>query len=117
MEILLQFEESRKELSVTCENACSLIKGSLQFDSDSVLLPFDKKTSGSCFILQKYSTKWSKYVDLKSSADIQNGDQLQVVSTPVSFPAGGRSKGRVHGGPIVLRSHTLIKGWSLPYMQ
>lgn len=83
MEILLEFQESRQELSVTSDNACSIIKKSLQLDS-AVLMPYDKKTSGSHYILQKYSRKWSKYVNLKSSADIENGDQLLVVASPVS---------------------------------
>ena len=89
MEVLLEFKESRQELLVspTCD-LCELIKDRIFLEKQDVLLPFDeKKRSSPCYLLQRFSPKWSKFVDIKSTVDIKDGDQLLVIKceSKVSF--------------------------------
>ena len=90
MEVLLSIGESKKVLVVTEDTLFSLVEQELSILGDVALLPpgFSSVdlpgTSKQFYILQRWSDKWSAYVDVKLTAEVIAGDHLKVVLCPRS---------------------------------
>ena len=79
-EVLLEIDQSRKEVFITAETASATIKENLP-STDVLLAPFDKLGSEekkAVYVLQKWSEKWSEYVDVKEVTELKDGDKLSV---------------------------------------
>ena len=89
MEVLLTLDGSRKELVLTSENAGDVIKTEIEniasIPSDTItLVPFDRDNSDEkavrvVYILQRWSEKWSDYVDMRFGDELKDGDKLSLL--------------------------------------
>ena len=93
--MLLKLEGSRKQLRGCKEDLPFAIERELgKWGKDACLLPLSASgtdsVSGSAtsgkqrFILQRWSSKWSTYVDVSSLSELESGDKLTVVLQPTN---------------------------------
>lgn len=75
-EVLLEFGGSRLPLTVTAETLYSAVKDAANVD---VVLPgADQQSGGDLYLLQRFSEKWSTFVDVKSLDDVKESDRLTL---------------------------------------
>ncbi len=82
LELLLDFGDggSRKELIVEYENAIEKIEVEASEHFQVKVLLYDLSAGGpAAHILQRWSSKWSEFVDVMSLEDIKTKDKLRVV--------------------------------------
>ena len=89
MEFLLEMGDgSKKELSAQRKNVVEAIAKHIQshFGHDQEVflcgLSAEIKEGAASYALQRWSTKWSEYVDVTSCEDIKSGDKFKFVSKP-----------------------------------
>ena len=93
-EVLLEFRGSRIPLLVTTETVHSVIKAAANVEVlQPGAPPGDQPQSveerlGDVYILQRFSTKWSNFVDVQRVEDVTEGDRLTL--TVQVFSGSGR---------------------------
>ena len=88
MEILFEYEGSKRTIKCTAatelhDRICGELDA-LGVTDSSVGFAHESGTSNKAFILQRFSSKWSTFVDVDKAEDISNGDRLTVVPSPVA---------------------------------
>lgn len=86
---------SKKEISVERENALESIQEEVRryFQQMDALLDCgvhqtgNQKSTGANYMLQRWSMKWTEYVDVTSNEDIKNGDKLRVFPKSTVSPS------------------------------
>ena len=81
--VLFEFEESRKELTISTYSVLSCIEDELKnrgFYEPKILLSArcDVEVKGT-FLLQKWCNKWGAYIDVESTDQLKEGDKISVV--------------------------------------
>ena len=96
MEVLLSIRESTKVLLITEDTLFSVVEQELSILGDVALLPLGFSSADlprmlkRFYILQRWSDKWSAYVNVKLMAEALVGDHLKVVPCPKSFESSVR---------------------------
>lgn len=87
LEFLLQLgaDSSRKEIVTERKGAVKMIEKETQrhFQHEGEVVLFGlsaEKPGAATYILQRWSSKWTEYVDVTSCDDIHDRDKLRVVS-------------------------------------
>ena len=97
VEVLFEFKESRKPLSIPRDALLQRVERELALCvGDACLLPPGMNLSDvassskkSFFLLQRWSQKWNAFIDVASVEDVKDADKITVV--PAFAPACGVS--------------------------
>ena len=74
-EVLLEFRGSRLPLSVTRETALDVLQ---EASKVRIAMHAEQQSEVPMFILQRFSTKWTNFVDVQDVSEIQEGDRLTL---------------------------------------
>ena len=78
--VLMEVGKSRRQVIVTRNSIFEQLHQELRkLDPQISLLQRDDTGT---FILQRWSEKWSTYVDVQREEDVSDGDKLQVIARP-----------------------------------
>ena len=93
MEILLEYKGSRRQLQITDpDDLFEIIEESLKKTGWSGFLALQTDSESDLaeltdvYFLQRWSHKWSTFVDVADAEEIQSGDRLTVVAKPSKSP-------------------------------
>ena len=86
MDVLFEFEGSRKAVKVTKESLLHVIETELKSFGYvvRVVLSGGEAEEGwdGCYILQRWSPRWMSYVDVQSVDEVMEEDRLTVIPRP-----------------------------------
>lgn len=102
-EVLLEFGGSRRPLVVNQSNLLSKVEqclGKLGVDGRVILSDHSSSSSKHVYILQQYSDKWKKFIDVVNFESLNAGDCLSVAKICISEDHEGE-------GTIVVSEMTL----------
>lgn len=93
MEVLLEYKGSRRQLQIADpDNIYETIEESLKKTGWSGFLALQTDNESDLaeltdiYFLQRWSQKWSTFVDIADIEEIQSGDRLTVVAKPSKSP-------------------------------
>ena len=88
-ELLLEVEQSRTVIKVPpkSENVLKAVNEAAARVNPKAVVVLDNtcteaENTSSYFVLQRWSTKWNSFVDVKKSSDVNNHDKLKLVPMP-----------------------------------
>ena len=87
MEVLLKYEGSCREILIPVESVDSTLVESVREISGkeiSICIGPERLGSGEPHLLQRWSKKWDKFVDVISQSELSSGDRLRVILKPGS---------------------------------
>ena len=79
-ELLLEVEQSRTVIKVPGNEAAARVNPKAVVVIDNTCT--ESENTSSYFVLQRWSTKWNSFVDVKKSSDVNNHDKLKLVPMP-----------------------------------
>ena len=79
MELLIEYEGSCREATLTLDNLAYGIVESVRRVAGSI---FIGPHTGEAHFVQRWSSKWEKFVDVVSLTDVRSGDHLKVIVKP-----------------------------------
>ena len=87
--VLLEYGKSRRQVTVSRNRLFEQIQQELRRLDPQISL-FQQDGDTGTFILQRWSEKWSTYIDVEVEEDVSDGDKLQVIARPnlaADFPS------------------------------
>ena len=99
LEVLLEFDGSRRQLTSTRESLVDAIVQEVKKVagiSVNLAIPTDADTQPG-YILQRWSEKWGVYIDVLDLTEIQSGDKVKVLRRPDK-----RGEGTTDDTPVCL---------------
>ena len=93
IEILLEIEDSRKELVVT---PGSIIEN-VEAETGAVILLPGNGSGDATAILQRWTSKWGgTFIDIKAEEEIVDGDRVRVITSPRLKSVSSRAGYKAH---------------------
>ena len=85
IEILFEYEGSKRALAVTPSNLVHIIENELKdgfgIDNATVSCSRDKTSD---FLIQKWCLKWNTFIDLANIGEIKDEDRITIINNPIS---------------------------------
>lgn len=95
VEVLFEYKDSKRKLTLDPEQVCETITEELanRFGKKNPVVCLSKPLTSDAslsppeqFLLQKWSSTWQSFIDVEHTGEIEDKDRLTVVTMPGSSP-------------------------------